>query len=130
MWQVVSETMKRSAKLIMLTTTVLMGVFVLRGRAAVKVLPQPSTPVGELLTNTDFEAPVVEAGAQDTTRPAGWLTFTSGASELISLLSTAAHSGNQIVRFVSHGDPNFYQGFFQALPVTPGETYRFSAYVK
>ncbi len=126
----ISETMKRSVKLIMLTTTVLAGVFVFTGTAAVKVLPQPSTPVGELLTNADFEAPAVEVGAQDSIHPAGWLTFTSGPSELISLFSTSAHSGNQVVKFVSLGDPNFYQGFFQALPVTPGETYRFSVYVK
>jgi len=39
-------------------------------------------------------------------------------------------SGNQAVRFVSQAVPNFYQGLVQSLPVTPGETYHFTAYIK
>ncbi len=47
--RLIPETMNRSVRFIMLTTTVLTGVFVFTGTAAVKVLPEPSTPVGELL---------------------------------------------------------------------------------
>jgi hypothetical protein len=63
-------------------------------------------------------------------RPAVWLTFTSGAPDQIGLATATAHSGRQVVKFVSHGVPNFYQGLYQELPVTPGETFQFSAYIK
>lgn len=122
--------MKRSVQLIMLTTSALTGYFVLTGTAGVNVLPEASPPAEELLSNPGFEAPAVEVGSPFPIRPAGWVTFTSGTPDLIFLLSTAAHSGKQVVRFVSHGVPNFYQGLYQAVPVTPGETYHFSVYVK
>ncbi len=48
----------------------------------------------------------------------------------MTLWAATPHSGNQAIRFVSHGIPNFYQGVFQTVPVTPGETYRFNIYVR
>ena len=122
--------MKQSVKLFMFTTTALTGLFVLTGTAGVKVLPEATPPAEDLLSNAGFETPALEAGNKVATSPAGWLTFTGGTAELISLTATGARSGHQAVRFVSHGVPNFYQGLVQALPVTPGETYRFSLSVK
>jgi len=123
--------MKRSVKLFMFTTSTLTGLFVLTGTAGVKILAEASSSVpADLLTNASFENPVVDVGSEDSIHPANWLTFTGGAGDLISLTTAGAHSGNQAVSFISHGVPNFYQGLVQALPVTPGETYHFSAYVK
>jgi Carbohydrate binding domain len=121
---------KRSVQLIMLTTSALTGYFVLSGTAGVNVLPQASPPVEELLSNSGFEAPAIEAGTPFSFRPAGWVTFTSGTADQIGLSTVTAHSGKQAVKFVSHGVPNFYQGLYQALPVTLGETYQFSVYIK
>ena len=122
--------MKRSVQLIMLTISALTGCSVLTGTAGVSVLPKAPPRTEELLSNSGFEAPAIKLGTQAAFRPAGWLTFTSGTPDLILLCSTAAHAGNQVVKFVSHGVPNFYQGLYQRLPVTPGETYQFSVYVK
>jgi hypothetical protein len=96
----------------------------------VKVLPEALPPAEELLSNCGFEAPAIEAGSIFSVRPAGWLTFTSGTPDQIGLSTVTAHSGKQVVKFVSHGVPNFYQGLYQALTVSPGETYHFSVYVK
>ena len=123
--------MKRLAKLIMSTTSALTGVFVLTGTAGVKVLTETSPPAPpDLLSNAGFENPVMEVRSEEAMHPDSWLTFTGGTSELMFLTTAGARSGNQAVKFVSHGVPNFYQGLVQALPVTPGERYQFSAYVK
>src|SRR5258705_427656 len=123
--------MRKSAKLIMSTTSALTGLFVLTGTAGVKVLTETTPQVpADLLSNASFESPVIDAGSEDSIHPAGWLIFTGGTGDLISITTMGARSGNQAVRFISHGVPNFYQGLVQALPVTPGETYHFSAYVK
>lgn len=117
--------MKRSVQFIMLITSALTGYYVINGTAGVNVLPQASLPVEELLSNSGFET-----GTPFSIRPAGWVTFTSGTPDQIGLSTATAHSGKQAVKFVSHGVPNFYQGLYQALPVTPGETYQFSVYIK
>jgi hypothetical protein len=121
---------KRSVQLVMLITSALTGYYVVSGWAGVNVLPQALPPAEELLSNSGFEAPAIEAGMPFSFRPDGWLTFTSGTADQISLSAMTAHSGKQVVKFVSHGVPNFYQGLYQALPVTHGETYQFSVYVK
>ena len=120
--------MKRSVKVSTLTISALTGLFVFTGLSGVRVLPKAA--LEELLSNPGFETPVLPAGGWAVIRQAGWQTFTSGTAELMTLWAGAAHSGNQAVRFVSHGIPNFYQGLSQAVPVTPGETYQFSVYVK
>ena len=120
--------MKRSVKVSTLTISALTGLFVFTGLSGVRVLPKAA--LEELLSNPGFETPVLPAGGWAVIRQAGWQTFTSGTAELMTLWAGAAHSGNQAVRFVSHGIPNFYQGLYQAVPVTPGETYHFSVYVK
>jgi Carbohydrate binding domain len=125
--------MKKSVKLIMLTTTALTGCFVLAGRAGVRVLPEtPATPTvpGELLSNSGFENPAIDVGSQTAVRPDDWLTFTSSRSDLIVVSNAAAHSGNQAVRFEALSVPSFYHGLSQAVPVTRGAVYQFSAYVK
>jgi hypothetical protein len=125
--------MKRSVKLIMLTTTAITGCFVLTGTAGVRVLPEtPSTPSvpDELLSNFSFESPAIDIGSQSPVHPEDWQIFTSGKSDLIVLWNSAAHSGNQGAKFVSHPTPNFYQGLAQTVPVTPGEIYQFTAFVR
>jgi hypothetical protein len=120
--------MERSVKVGLLTLSALTGLFVFTGLSGVKVLSKAGPP--ELLSNPGFEAPVLPAEGWALIGQAGWQTFTSGAAELMTVSAGAAHSGNQAVRFVSHGIPNFYQGLYQAVPVKPGETYHFSVYVK
>jgi hypothetical protein len=120
--------MERSVKVGLLVTFALTGLFVHTGLSGVKVLSKAAAP--ELLSNPGFETPVLPPEGWALIRQAGWQTFTSGAADLMTLWAGAAHSGNQAVRFVSHGIPNFYQGLYQAVPVTPGETYHFSVYVK
>ena len=128
--------MKRSVKLIMLTTTALTGCFVLTGTAGVRVLPDaPTTPAApaapdELLSNSSFESPVTDAGNQSPVRPDDWLSFTSGKSDLVMLSNAAAHSGSQSAKFVSQAAPSFYQGLSQSIPVKPGTVYQFTAYVQ
>ena len=120
--------MERSVKVGLLVTSALTGLFVYAGLSGVKVLSKAGPP--ELLSNPGFETPVLPAEGWAMIRQTGWQTFTSGAAELMTLWAGAAHSGSQAVRVVSHGIPNFYQGLFQAVPVTPGETYHFSVYVR
>jgi hypothetical protein len=120
--------MTRSVKVGLLTLSALTGFFVFTGLSGVKVLSKAAPQ--QLLSNPSFETPVLPTGGWASIRQAEWQTFTSGTAELMTLTAGAAHSGNQAVRFVSHGIPNFYQGLFQALSVAPGETYRFSVYVK
>ena len=120
--------MMKSVKAGVLTTSALIILFVSTALSGVKVL----TPVGppELLSNPGFETPALPDGGWALIRQAGWQTFTSGTTELMTLWAATPHSGNQAIRLVSHGIPNFYQGLFQAVPVKPGETYQFSVYVK
>jgi len=118
----------RSVKVGLLALSALTGLFVFTGWSGVKVLSKVAPQ--ELLSNPGFETPVLPEGGWAPIRQAGWQSFTSGTAELMTLWAGAAHSGNQAARFVSHGTPNFYQGFFQAVSVTPGETYRFSAYAR
>ena len=120
--------MKRSVKVGMLTLSALTGFFVFTGLSGVKVLPKEA-PV-ELLTNPGFESPALTPLTQGSIHPVGWQTFTSGTTELMTLSVGTARSGNQAVKFVSHGVLNFFQGMFQTLPVTPGDTYQFGVYVK
>src|SRR5438552_902506 len=108
--------MKRSVKLIMLTTWTLAGCFVLTGTAAVRVSPEePATPATseELLSNSSFESPAIDVGGQLPVHPEDWLTFTSGNSDLIVLSNAAARSGNQGAKFASRATPSFYQGLSQ-----------------
>jgi len=119
--------------LIMLTTTALAGCFVPTGDAGVRVLPEaPATAAipGELLANYSFENPVLDVGSQSPVHPDDWVAFTSGKSDLVLLSGAAAHSGNQAARFEAHAVPSFYQGLSQAVPVTRGAVYQFSAYVR
>ena len=118
----------RSVKVGLLALSALTGLFVFTGLSGVKVLSKAAPQ--ELLSNPSFETPVLPAGGWASIRQAGWQAFTGGTPELMTLWAGTAHSGNQAVKFVSHGTPNFYQGLFQAVSVTPGETYRFSAYVR
>ena len=120
--------MERSVKVGLLVTSALTGIFVLTGLSGVKVLTKAAPP--ELLSNPGFETPVLPAGDWALVRQAGWQAFTSGTAELMTIWGGAARTGNQSIRFVSHGIPNFYQGLFQAVSVTPGETYHFSVYVE
>lgn len=120
--------MMKSVKAGVLTTSALIVLFVSSALSGVKVLTKVGPP--ELLSNPGFETPVLPTGGWALVRQAEWQTFTGGTAELMTLWSGAARSGNQAARFVSHGIPNFYQGFYQAVPVTPGETYQFSVYVK
>ena len=123
--------MKRSVKVSMLTISALTGLFVFTGLSGVKVLSKVASE--ELLTNSSFEDPAVaDVGILNRAfpRPTGWQMFTSGTAELMTLAVGPAHSGNQAVKFVSHGVPDFYQGFNQAVSVNPGETYQFSVYAK
>jgi len=112
----------------MLTTSALTGFFVFTGLSGVKVLPKAAS--AELLANPGFETPALTPLTTESIHPVGWQTFTSGTAELMTLSAGMAHSGNQAVKFVSHGVPNFFQGMFQTLPVTPGDTYQFGVYVK
>lgn len=120
--------MKRSTKVGALTTSALTAFFVFTALSGVKVLPRAAPE--ELLSNPSFETPVVPTAGWVLVRGANWQAFTSGTAELMTLWGSAARTGNQSIRFVSHGVPNFYQGIFQAVPVIPGETYQFSVYVK
>ena len=120
--------MQRSVKVGLLATSTLTCLFVFTALSGVKVLSKVGPK--ELLSNPGFEAPPLPAGGWTLIRQDDWQTFTSGTTELMTLWAGAAHSGNQAVRFVSHGIPNFYQGLYQAVPVVHGETYRFSVYVK
>jgi hypothetical protein len=81
------------------------------------------------LANPGFEAPLIAAGNQGNIRPAGWESFSGGASEQMWLSTVCAHDGTQSVRFWAHGLQGFYQGLYQSLPAVPGKTYHFSAYV-
>jgi len=124
--------MKRSVELVMLTTCAYVGCFVLSGSAGVRVLPETpgaTSTLGELLSNGGFEIPAVDSGTHSALHPDGWLTFTSGKSDLVLVSNAAAHSGSQSIKFVSQATPEFYQGLFQTLPVTPGVIYDFTAYV-
>jgi hypothetical protein len=120
--------MERSVKVVLLAASALTCLFVFTALSGVKVLSTVGPP--DLLSNFGFETPVLPAGGWAPIRQAGWQAFTSGTAELMTVWAGAARTGNQSIRFVSHGIPNFYQGLFQAVPVTPGETYRFSVYVQ
>jgi Carbohydrate binding domain len=120
--------MERSVKVGLLALSALTGIFVFTALSGVKVLSRVGPK--ELLSNPGFETPVLPSGGWALIRQADWQTFTSGTAELMALWAGPAHAGSQAVRFVSHGIPNFYQGLYQAVPVTPGETYQFSVYVK
>ena len=122
--------MKKSVKLIMLTTTALTGCVVLTGTAGVKVLQEAPAAADDLLSNLGFESPAIEGGSQSQVHPEDWLTFTSGMSDLILLSKAAAHSGNQGAKLVSHATPSFYQGLSQTAAVTRGAIYQFTAYVR
>ncbi len=118
----------KTVKVGVLTLFALTGFFVFTTFSGVKVLPKAGPP--ELLSNPSFETPALPAGGWALVRQADWQAFTSGTAELMTLWAGAARTGNQCIRFVSHGIPNFYQGLFQAVSVTPGETYQFSAYIR
>ncbi len=120
--------MKISIKVGALTLSTLTVFFVFSALSGVKVLSK-AAPV-ELLSNPSFETPVVPSVGWALVRDADWQPFTGGTAELMTLWAGGARTGNQVLRFVSHGIPNFYQGVFQAVPVTPGETYQFSVYVR
>jgi len=120
--------MERSVKVGLLAVSALTCLFVFTASSGVKVLSTVGPP--ELLSNPGFETPVLPAGGWAPVRGSGWQAFTSGTAELMTIWGGAARTGNQSVRFVSHGTPNFYQGLFQAVSVTPGETYHFSVYVQ
>jgi len=120
--------MTKSVKVGLLAISALTGLFVFTGLSGVKVLSKAAAE--ELLSDPGFETPVLPAGGWALIRQTSWRAFTGGTAELMTISAGPAHSGNQAIRFVSHGTPNFYQGLFQALSVTPGETYHFSVYVK
>jgi len=120
--------MTKSVKVGLLAISALTGFFVFTGQCGVKVLSKAAPE--ELLSNSNFETPVLPAGGWAPIRQAGWQAFTGGTAELMTLSAGPAHSGGQAGRFVSHAVPSFYQGIFQAVPVTPGESYQFSVYVK
>ena len=120
--------MERSIKVGLLAASALTCFFVFTGLSGVKVLSKAAPE--ELLSNPGFETPVLPAEGWALVREAGWQAFTGGTAELMTIWRGAARNGNQSIRFVSHGIPNFYQGVFQAVPVTPGETYQFSVYVE
>ena len=120
--------MKRSVKVGALIFSALTLFFVFTGLSGVKVLSKAAPT--ELLSNPSFETPAVPSAGWSLVREADWQAFTGGTAELMTLWGAAARTGNQSIRFVSHAVPNFYQGIFQAVPVTPGETYQFSVYVK
>jgi hypothetical protein len=120
--------MKKSVKVGVFTTSALTAFFVFTALSGVKVLPKAGPE--ELLSNPGFETPVLPAAGWALVRQADWQPFTGGTAELMTLWASAARTGNQSIRFVSHGVPNFYQGVFQAVSVTPGETYQFSVYVR
>jgi len=120
--------MTRSVKVGLLAISAVTGLFVFTGLSGVKVLSKVAPQ--ELFSNPGFETPVLPDGGWASIRQAGWQAFTGGTAELMTLSAGPAHTGNQAVRFVSHGVANFYQGVFQAVPVTPGESYQFSVYVR
>src|ERR1700722_19929543 len=120
--------MERSVKVSLLAASALTCLFVFTGLSGVKVLSKAAPE--ELLSNPSFEMPVLPAGGWALVREAGWQGFTSGTAELMTLWGGCARTCNPSIRFVSHGTPNFYQGLFQAVSVSPGETYHFSVYVR
>ena len=102
--------MERSVKVSLLAASALTCLFVFTALSGVKVLSTVGPP--ELLSNPSFETPVLPAGGWALVREAGWQAFTGGTAELMTIWGGAARTGNQSIRFVSHGTPNFYQGLF------------------
>ena len=82
---------------------------------------KPTGAADELLTDPGFESP---AGSD-------WTRFSSRADDQrIATETDPVKSGRQSLKLTVQETAGSYQGVFQSLPVTPGKTYRFRAWVR
>jgi hypothetical protein len=112
-----------------MVTSAVAIISVATGRSGVRIQGEVTPQPEELLSNPGFEDPAIESATQ-LVRPQSWVSFTSGTPDWTGVSSVTARSGKQAAWLVSHDVPNFFQGIYQALPVTSGTSYQFSAYVR
>lgn len=83
----------------------------------------------ELLQNTGFESPAVQA--ESDTNPADWVFFSSvEGGKKVGLTAKAGHNGKQSVKFAVQGTPGSYQGLFEPVAVASGTSYHFTVYAR
>lgn len=98
---------------------------------AVTCLQIDARAADELLRNSGFESPAVPDTSDSDTNPADWGLFSSVENaEKVGLSSKVNRNSKQSVRLAVQGTPNSYQGVFQALTVSAGNSFQFTVYAR
>ena len=84
-----------------------------------------ASPGGNIALNAGFEEP---GPAPDEYLPAEWGFYTTSETA-VSTVSNVCRSGARSLKVTSQGVCDAHMGLVQELPVTPGKTYTFTAYV-